>query len=613
MKNLINAVAILLIALLALLFYLPIFKDISHGIPSVDWCGIYPYIDFFRISLFQFHQFPLRAPHFNGGYPSIGFPYDISLSPLSLIVLAFGGIEGTKITVFLIVLCGALSVFYLTRRLLRYNLPGSFFSSAAFLFCSWGPCQYLESNYEKVYFYFLPLLLVLFIKSIKDKKFIFFASVIFSIVVVSAGAIVIPIALFLFLFACLNIIQFEKPRTLKVNTRYPAVLLLIMLVTFFISMAKILPMRQLLARKDIQFIHFSHENNYPDIARTLMTTERDVTPKKLYDWLLKTDSYIVGTEKDDYVQMYFGLIPVLLALLACIYYWKEIWRYLVLLAVSVVIALGPHSPVDLFRWLWHLHPYAHSIWRLDEYFTFQIFFLIAVISGKFFSVLDLKEGRRFLWLLILVTVFSLNNMFWPNRRFLENRIHLRDKSEFSFRKGFFQVAIKNYIGAPEPYQVDQQYYLQSNIGLLDWLFGNLAIKTSVIPKYLVRDDDSQYLPSQLDKLELNPSYRGEVFCAAGENKAELRYFSPNRIKVTAQIKSPGEVVINQNYHESWRTDAGKLCDWQGLLAVCFDKPGDYMIRLTYVPREFYRGLAISILSLLSAFYFLVYRHAKPKT
>lgn len=606
-----DSIAIALIALLAILFYLPLFADISHGIPSVDWCGIYPYLEFFRISLFEYHQFPLRIPHFEGGYPFIGFPYDISLSPLSLIVLAFGGIEGTKITIFLIVLCGAISVFYLTRRLLRYNLVGSVFSSVAFLFCSWGPCQYLESNYEKLYFYLLPLLVVLLIKSTQNKKFIFFASVALGIVVVSAGSIFIPIAIFLFFFACLHAIWFEKPIKIKVNIRYPAVFALIMLTTFFISMAKILPMRQLLSRKDIKSVHFSYENIYTEIAKTMVVTqERDVTPKKLHDWLFKTDSYIVGTEKDDYVQIYFGYIPVILAGLAGIFYWKKTWRYLILLVISIFISFGPHSPVDLFKWLWHLHPYVRSIWRLDEYFTFQIFFLIAIISGRFFSVLDVPRRRLLVWLLIPVTISSLNNMFWSNRRFLKNQIYLRDKSEFSFKKEFFQVKVKNYIGWPEPYQIDQYYYLQSNIGLIDWLFGNLAIKTNVEPKYLVKEGDSRYLPAELDRLDPNPAYRGEVFFLHKENQAKLQYFSPNKILVSAQLKNSDTLIINQNYHQSWKTDIGKLSDRGGQLAVVLDEPGDYIIQLTYVPLEFYRGLAVSIASLLLSYYFLICKNSR---
>lgn len=116
----------------------------------VDWCGIYPYIVSLRTSLLEYHQFPLKAPYFRGGYSLIGFPYDISLSPLSIIVLLFGAIPGTKVTLFLIFLSSTLNIFYLTRYLLSYNLLGSFFSSAVFLFCSWGPCQYLESNNETV-------------------------------------------------------------------------------------------------------------------------------------------------------------------------------------------------------------------------------------------------------------------------------------------------------------------------------------------------------------------------------------------------------------------------------------------------------------------------------
>ena len=73
------------------------------------------------------------------------------------------------------------------------------------------------------------------------------------------------------------------------------------------------------------------------------------------------------------------------------------------------------------------------------------------------------------------------------------------------------------------------------------------------------------------------------------------------------LQGADTLIINQNYHPSWRTNAGKLSDRGGLLAVVLDKPGDYMIQLAYVPLEFYRGLVISILSLLLAYYFMVYK------
>ena len=573
-----------------------------------------------------------------------------------LIILLFGAIEGTKITVFLIVLSGALGVFYLSRYQLRYNLPGSIFSTLAFLFCSWGPCQYMQSNYEKLYFYFLPLLLAFFIKSIQDKKFIFFAAVVTSIIVVSAGSVIVPVTIFFFLFACLHAVCRGKSHRIKLSIRFLTVFALIMLITFFISMAKILPMHQLLSRKDIPFIHFSYENDYSKVAKNIVATGRDVDLNKLYGWLFRSDSFrfiksvhfpaeygysmighklggkeegaspknplgwlfktgsfTVTLDRDDYTQMYFGYIPVILAALGCFFYWKKLWRYIILLVASIIISFGPHSPVDLFKWLWNVHPYVHSIWRLDEYFTFQIFFLIALISGSFFSVFDLEKRRKFLWLLIPVAIISLNNMFWFNRRFLENRIYLRGSSEFSFQKEFFNVKIKDYIGFPEPYHIDQHYYLQSNIGLIDWLFGNLAIKTNVTPRYLVKEGDSRFLPSEINTLEVNSAYRGEVFFLDEENHAQFGYFSPNKIQVNVQLQHPGALIINQNYHSSWRTDIGSLYNSNGLLAVALDKIGQYDITLVYFPLELYLGLVISIISLLLAYYFMVYKtNADPK-
>lgn len=643
------------ILLLGFLFYLPIFRDFGNGIPRIDWCGVCPYRDFFRIMISQYQQFPFRVPHFCGGYPFIGFPYDISLSPLMLIVMVFGAVGGTKIIVLLAVLSGALSVYSLTRYQLRYNLAGALFSTLAFLFCSWGPCQYMQSNFEKLYFYFLPVILLLFIKSAQDKKFIFFASLVTAIVFMSAGSVIIPILIFLFLFACLNIPFSREGGRIRADLRFPGVFIAVILLAFFISMLKVLPMHELLERKDLGFIHFPGENNYPEVSRTMIRADRDVDFVKLGGWLLRKDSFrniksvhfpgeygysMIGRkigssgsdsrpvifgwlssspgfevtlDRDDYVQMYFGFIPLLFAAIGCLFFWKKVWRYAILLFISLVISLGPNSPVDIFKWIWHAHTYVHSIWRLDEYFTFQIFFLISVISGSFFSFFDSRKMKPLFWLAVILAVFSLNDMFWPNRRFLENRVFLRDSSELSFGKEFFHVKVKNYIGFPEPYQVDQYYYLQSNIGVTNWLFGNLAIPTNVIPRYLVKAGDSRFLPSRMDKMEVNPDYRGEAFFPQEkENHVSIRFFSPNRIRLAVQVRNPGVLLVNQNYHRDWRIDRGRVYDQNGLLAVYLEESGEYDITLSYVPLGLYCGILISIVSLSLGYYFLVYKRKRRR-
>lgn len=597
---------IMLLVILITLFHFPLLQRIKTSVPSLDWYGIYAFPSFFRLSILEYRQFPLRAPHFVGGYPLIGHPYDQSLNPLSIIVLLFGAIAGTKIIVFLIFLISSLSVFYLTRYELRYNLLGSFFSSATFAFSSWGACQYLESNYEKLYIYLLPLILISFIKSVKNKKFIFLTSLLLSIIILSGGAILLPVILFIFLFACTNFVYITKWREVKLNSRYLTTFLVVVLLAFLLCMVKILPMLNLYSNEGMKFIHFAHEHDYSQVSKTIIEEKRALNPRRLYQMLFMKDSYIVGTEGDDYLQIHLGYIPFLFAGLSFLFWWRKTLRYLLILIIFILLSFGPYSCVDLFKWLWHLNPLVHSIWRVDEFFTFPILLILSIVSGMLFVLYDQRKSRTFLLLLITVAIFSLNNMFWPNRRFFNNKV-TEEISNFTFQKQFYQVKINDPLADEEHYQKDGYFYLQQNVGMADWLFTNLKIKSTIIPKYLIKLGDYRYLSNAPGNLELNPFYKGEVFFLNQENDAQLRYFSPNEIHVDVKMKDAGTLIINQNYHAAWRTNAGSLLNHNGLLAISLDKTGSYIVRLTYVPFDFYLGMIISASSLLISYHLFIYK------
>jgi len=607
------------------LFYLPLLQNLRTTVPGLDWYGTYAFPSFFRISVLQYHQFPLWAPHFGGGYPLIGHPYDISLNLLSVIILLFGAIGGTKITVFIIFLMSAASVFYLTRYILKYNLLGALFSSLTFAFSSWGGCVYLDANYEKLYIYFLPLILVFFIKTIKNRKFIFLTCLALSQLVLCGGAMLIPAILFLFLFACFHTIRIESGGRASFDFHYLRIFLFTMGITFLLCMVKILPMHSLFSHKDISPIHFAHEDNYAQVSRHIVEEERALNPHKLFEMLFNKDFYIVGTHGglgDDHMQFNLGYLPVFFAIAAFALYWRKTFRYLALLVVFVLLSFGPYSRIDLFKWLWQLHPVVHSIWRLDEFFTFPILLILSVVAGRFFFLLDKSQSRALSALLILVAAFSLNNMFWPNRRFLYNQtlkdvpkkmvgiLDAEERSSLVFQNNFYQVKIKDPLADPEHYQKDGYFYLQQNVGMVNWLYTNLAINSAVMPKFYVKPGDYKYVSSAPLELEFNPLYRGEVFFLDKNNYARIQYFSPNKIIVAVALQNAGTLVINQNYHSGWRAKGGSVFNHDGLLALNLDKTGIYKVRFTYVPLDFYFGMIISVVTLAFSCYYLLYRKNK---
>lgn len=600
-----DAFAIILILSIVFIFYLPLLKDLNLAFANIDWYEKYCLMASFRNSVLEYHQFPLRSPYINGGYPTIGHPYDESFNPFSIITLIFGEIIGLRIIIFLIFIISSLGMFYLTRYALRYNLFGSFFSTATFMLSNWGACQIAEGNYEKLYFYFLPWLLAFFIKSKKSRKFTILSSLVLSIIIIK-GVILISVLVFLFLFVCLHTIGRDGPR-IRIDFSYLVIFLIVICLAFALCAPKILPTLQLFHHK-LSFIHFPFEHSYSDISRhAAVTTGQALNLTRLYETLLSKDGYIV--DGDDFFHMYLGYIPILLFLISSFIYWKKTFRLLVLLVIITIISFGSNSPIDLFKLLWHLHPFVHYVWKLDTAFGIHIFFLICLIAGSAFLLLDKarKHKRLYTYLAFIIIFISINNMFWSNRRFLPGQFSQKipefsyqEVPPLNFQKSFFQVQNRDHWKRKDDY-----FYLVQNVGVVNY-HQNILIEVGshAIPEYIVDEGDYRYIADPKGKLELNPLYRGEAFFLDDENQARMQYFSPNRIRIEIAVKNPGKLIINQNYHEAWRSNLGKLASYEGLLSLDLKERGAYQVILSYVPLDYYIGLIISLTSMACILLFL---------
>jgi uncharacterized membrane protein YfhO len=96
----------------------------------------------------------------------------------------------------------------------------------------------------------------------------------------------------------------------------------------------------------------------------------------------------------------------------------------------------------------------------------------------------------------------------------------------------------------------------------------------------------------------NPLYKGEAFFLKVGSKVNILKFSANELIMDTKIVEPDVLIINQNYDKGWRTSTGKIENHNNLLAVRFDKPINCKLRLTYCPRIFLIGLAISLFTLI---------------
>ncbi len=106
------------------------------------------------------------------------------------------------------------------------------------------------------------------------------------------------------------------------------------------------------------------------------------------------------------------------------------------------------------------------------------------------------------------------------------------------------------------------------------------------------------------ELEINSQYKGEVYFQQKQNQSNLLYFSSNKIIIDTKIITPDKLIINQNYHNGWKSNKGKMADYNGLLSIDIDKKTDGLIKLTYFPHNLLIGLIASLLGIVAIYVYL---------
>ncbi|MBI4846221.1 MAG: YfhO family protein [Candidatus Omnitrophica bacterium] len=548
--------------------------------------GLYPYV-----SMFLERQFPLWCPFREGGFPWIVFPVELSCNLFSLFMLPMGVVRGLNFGWYILYFVGALSMFYLTRKVLKYNVYGATYSSIVFSMCGFFSfMQTLRLNTRETLL--LPLLVVFLLKSKQDNRFIIFTSLVLSLFVNSLFFFPV-VVLFLFLVAVLN--TFKKDNFLLIiEKRYLVIFTVSLIVALFLSAYKLLPIMELL-KVDRRVYELAYNkaivgaNTFSLLARHMFIPENSN----------------VGT-------MYLGFLPVLLCLFSVILYFKHVKKWFIILVIFIIITFGPNSFFDLNYLLWHL-PILKSIREISKYYSLITVFLISLICGRFFPVISrLKKGKSRSVLPVIIILITFIDLLSSNIGYFNiynTDLILRKPRNYVAHVKAINVH-KGDEGGIEPLRLS--LYL-NGFGLINAQYHN-SIKyfkdTFVTPKYFVMPEYVFIAPSTKVFVLLNPAYRAEAYFFNEKNRVDYFSITPGSIDIKANISEPDTIIINQKYSKGWKSEYGETFNSNGLLAVKMAKIGEQSIRLKYIPGFFYRGIVISVLTLLAiccAFFYLVKR------
>ena len=532
-----------------------------------------------RKSLLEHHTFPLRAYWFGGGFPTLGDPEDPTLNPLVLLSILFGPVMGLKLIGFLAMLIGGLGTYALGRYILGYTRWGALFAGLIFGCSLFVPLRIADGNPNEVYAAFLPLCLLLIGLACQGKKlpllilpFVFYT-------MLSDGKLTCFMGMFYVSVLCLLgavpiFSTFTRRNTSKkIYIRPLKFCLLALGIAFLIGMVRILPALE-------------HINAKGGLANIDLFFYSETYGFSGYTFQQLWQEAVGWKGRQGYVTL--GWLPITLFAIATFFFWKRSLPWVIALVLFAWLLLANNAPIDLFKLLWNL-PIFNGVRQPPKYFSFQVAFTLAVVSGQPFWLLTELRPQ---WLAHLVAIIVIIGGMW----FLYPKMAKIRHNTYNFEKPeevgipeaeFFNIQGKNLSRSrSQPFRAVTYLNLIRNVGTIDWYTG-IPLAENAIPKYFV-DADNNYIP--------NPEYRGEAFFLESKNKAEVM-FHPNSMIVQVKLQMPDVLVINQNYHQDWHTNRGSIFNKDGLIAVQLDETGSYEIRLRYIPRSFYAGLTISVLSL----------------
>ncbi len=586
-----NSIIFICIALAAVLSCLPLLSGFELISLGWDWHQTLSFYKAARESVISYMQMPFRTPYFDGGYPLMAHPLDGSLNPFFLPPLLFGENVGVKINIIIFHIVGGLGMFYLARHVLRQNTMGAIFATS--VFCLGGNMHRLliaGQTYPAGYYFFLPLLCAFFIKSINKKKFIFLTSLLLALLLTQAGLRFATMVLFLLVYSALESIGLRQ-RRLYFEPAALRNLFMVLVFSSLLAAVKLLPMSELL--------------------REAPRVTSDYNPFFGLSWSGLYESFFVKRQSFEFPGMlwnynYIGFLPPFVAFLALVFCFKKVWRFMVLAVIFALLSFGAKTGLDCFKFL-HYLPVFNSIESPARYFSPLLIFCVAVCSGYFFSISGNTNSRFLKGVLALAVSVVTLDLFFSGIH--SNQAFSQTIPVYQKQKDFYQVKnlkagteVGTFIPA-EIYRIRSwewtrptQYELMlQNIGKIN-AYTNLHLKIGAVPRYYVSWDGRESMDPLSYRFLPNPEYKGELYFIndSVSNFAQFLTLTPNKLTLRIKLGSADTLVINQNYHRYWRSSLGRVFAYEGLLAIHLDKPGDYTLKLTYVPVSFYVGLAVSV-------------------
>lgn len=537
-----------LLFLLSLIFTAPILLT-GNNLGIQDWDTNFAYFEVARKTILEFKQFPFWNPYICGGVPLFGHPDSNIPSLTFLFTLFFGTIIGVKISILFHYFIGLIGFYLLTKEVFNVSNKAALFSSFIFVFSGvvsstigTGMICFMENFYN-------PFLILFFLKSLKNRKYILVSAIILSLQIYSNYHIpIIFIPSFILYILFFSIIKKSKKPLIN--------LFLLLILVLIICLPKLTSVIEYSCFQNPKY-NIDKNSGYSLLGLIYSLFW------KYQPYYIKLTNFNMNYRVDE-ASLYLGFTPLIFFFLGVLNNQvkneNKIHKYVILflLILNFFLMMGDHSIINLWRIIKMLPFYDQ--FRVAQRFRFNFIIFFALISSLgwdlFFNKLKKNNLilflQRFLLLFMFTDLFLFSyNNFFSKSFIVKNLPYIPAKYKNKYNKNpiTYRTIPVNFKLADE--SLSQEY---KNRRYLPFSNHFLAVKNNLalINCYIVPNVRSKAF--SVDKKD----YKGEIFLLNKKGSVSIIYWSPNKITIKInKLLENDRLIINQNWSNHWYFKIGK--------------------------------------------------------
>jgi hypothetical protein len=523
--------------LLSVVFYFSILNS-GQNLGIQDWDQNFAWTEFTRVSLLDFHQFPLWNPYKCGGSVQFANPQMPVISIQTLFALLFGTLRGIKLSIVFHGFIGFIGFYFLSRQY-KLSYVGSLLASVIFSFSGITASFLSTGMVVFTSFAYTPYILMCFNKSFQKPKWGVICGAIYALSFYAGYHVSLLLGVFIFIYTLATGIvkrSFAPFKALTIMV-FTSALLMLPKLLFSIQLIRIYP------RPDTYLSGYGIKN----FLYFLLSKNQNLFNA------MRVEGFYNNIDENS---IYVGILPCLLFLLFFIKNRKVVINNLPLLVSLFVIfwmMLGNVIYPSLYGIVQHLPIF--SSFRVAQRYRFDFIIPFSLLIG-----LGLDNGVRLVEkqkLAIPFSVICLMFVFgdltvFSSENFLSKSLIIKNpESQLSRGETFIQTKT----GSPD-FEVQRTIqlptaFLHSSIFMpLSYEYLSIKQNQGVIECY----DSLTRNGSVLGMDDAN--YHGEFYLASPvqDVTVENSVWSPNTL--VFKISNPGKainnsLVINQNFYPGW--------------------------------------------------------------